>query len=233
MNEQTISAAAQEIFNPIWEKLCAEHGAEGLKFPKFILWLNGAPGAGKGTHTRFILKLLGMGSEPVVMSDLLQSPSAKAIKDSGKLVGDTEVVDLLLNRLLSPELSEGVIVDGFPRTAVQGDVLKLLKSKLGEKSRFDIVVFSVSEEESVARQLKRGRETQAHNEEVKRTGKGQLQELRKTDTDPRACALRYRTFLEQTAKPLQALEGAFPCHFIDTMGTIEEVDERITRSLKA
>ncbi len=233
MTESSHSVAAHAIFDPVWNQLLSEYGTDGLKFPKFILWLNGAPGSGKGTHTKFILKLLDMPAKPVVMSDLLQSPTAKALKDAGKLVGDPEVIEILLRRLMMADLADGVIVDGFPRTAVQGEVLKLLQAKLGEKSRFDVIVFSIPEEESVARQLKRGRETIAHNEEVKRTGKGQLCEVRKTDTDPEACARRYRTFLEQTANPLQALADSFSCHFIDTMGTIEEVDERITASLKA
>jgi len=231
MMQDSHSTAAHAIFEPIWKQLVSESGSKAPKFPKFILWLNGAPGAGKGTHTKFILKQLGIQSEPVVMSDLLQSPSAKAIKDAGKLVGDPEVVNLLLRRLMQSDVQNGVIVDGFPRTAVQGEVLKLLSKALKGESKFHVVVFSVPEKESVERQLKRGRQTVAHNEEVKKTGKGELQELRKTDTDPDACALRYRTYVEQTESPLKALADAFPCHVIDTDASIEEVDGRILQGI--
>ena len=46
---------AQLIFNRVWAKLEREHGLEKLRFPREIFWLNGAPGAGKGTQTRFIM----------------------------------------------------------------------------------------------------------------------------------------------------------------------------------
>ena len=40
---------AQLIFQTVWQELEQEMGAENLKFPAEIFWLNGAPGAGKGT----------------------------------------------------------------------------------------------------------------------------------------------------------------------------------------
>src|SRR5688572_9147347 len=45
---------ARIIFTPIWETLEEEVGREHLRFPKEIILLGGAPGAGKGTQTQFI-----------------------------------------------------------------------------------------------------------------------------------------------------------------------------------
>ena len=42
---------AQLIFHSVWHELEKEVGVENLKFPAEIFWLNGAPGAGKGTQT--------------------------------------------------------------------------------------------------------------------------------------------------------------------------------------
>ena len=46
---------AQLIFHSIWHELEQEVGVENLHFPAEIFWLNGAPGAGKGTQTAFIM----------------------------------------------------------------------------------------------------------------------------------------------------------------------------------
>src|SRR6266550_8808691 len=60
-----------------------------------------------------------------VISGLLTSPQAVAIKNAGKMVGDREVIGLLFEELLSPRYRDGVIIDGFPRTKVQVECLKL------------------------------------------------------------------------------------------------------------
>jgi len=95
---------AAELFAAVWGEIENDAAAAGtaLVFPKQIYWLNGAPGAGKGTHTGTLLRHLGFSTEPVVTSDLLKSPQARALIDAGKLVGDREVATLLLRRLLAP-----------------------------------------------------------------------------------------------------------------------------------
>jgi adenylate kinase len=61
-----------------------------------------------------------------------------------------------------------------------------------------IMVLFVDEAESVARQLKRGRQVVAHNEEVTRSGGGELWEERATDSSETLARNRYRVFKEQT-----------------------------------
>ena len=102
---------AQVIFSTVWESLEDELGHENLRFPKELILLGGAPGSGKGTHTRFITETRGLTCPPVVISNLLTSPEAKKIKDQGLMVGDTEVMGLLLRELLKPEYRDGVILD--------------------------------------------------------------------------------------------------------------------------
>ena len=48
--------------------------AENLKFPAEIFWLNGAPGAGKGTQTEFIMEFRDLTEKPIIVSELLKSP---------------------------------------------------------------------------------------------------------------------------------------------------------------
>src|SRR5688572_11560543 len=65
---------ARIIFEPIWEDLESNFGREHLRFPKEIILLGGAPGAGKGTNTAFIAKTRGLTCAPIVMSSLLDTP---------------------------------------------------------------------------------------------------------------------------------------------------------------
>lgn len=238
---------AQLIFGSVWKKLEGEFGRDNLRFPKEIILLGGAPGAGKGTNTAFITKTRGLTCPPIVMSALLDSPEARRLKDAGNMVGDREVVTLLLRELMSPIYRDGVILDGFPRTRVQVECLKLLVDKMHALRRefldtplhihfrqptIHIMVLFVDEQESVARQLKRGRETIVHNDEVKRTGVGELWEDRPTDHDEALARRRYRVFKEQTWDALQSLKEIFHYHFINAQGPIHEVEHNIVKELE-
>ena len=117
---------AQLIFNSVWQQLEMKYGRENLRFPKELIWLNGPPGSGKGTQTNFIMNFRDLTDGPVVVSDLLTSPEAEKMKDAGKMVGDAEVLALVLNELLHTRYESGTAVDGFPRTKVQVECLKLL-----------------------------------------------------------------------------------------------------------
>lgn len=94
-----------------------------------------------------------------------------------------------------------------------------------------IMVLFVDEKESIARQLKRGRETRLHNEEVLRTGVGTLWEDRATDHDEALAQRRYRVFKEQTWDALQSLKEIFHYHFINAEGTFADVEQNITAEL--
>jgi adenylate kinase len=238
---------AQLIFGSVWEAIEAEYGRENLRFPKEIILLGGAPGAGKGTNTQFIAKARGLTCPPIVMSSLLNSPEAQRLKDAGNMVGDREVVSLLLRELMKPLFRDGVILDGFPRTRVQVECLKLLVTRMHALRReffntplgihfrqptIHIMVLFVDEKESIARQLKRGAQILAHNEEVLRTGVGELWEDRPTDHDEALAQRRYRVFKEQTWDALQSLKEIFHYHFINAQGPIAEVEQNILRELE-
>ena len=81
-----------------------------------ILIILGAPGAGKGTQTKFLMNARGLTCRPIVISELLVTPEAQKIKEQGGMVGDTEVVGILLRKLLEQDFRDGAVLDGFPRT---------------------------------------------------------------------------------------------------------------------
>ncbi len=237
---------ARIIFDPIWDDLEAHFGRTHLRFPKEIILLGGAPGAGKGTNTAFIAKTRGLTCAPIVMSALLDTPEMKRVKDAGGMIGDREVLAVLLRQLLKPEYRDGVILDGFPRTKVQVECLKMLYEKMTQLRReffgtplaihfrqpvVQIVALFVDEKESVARQLKRGREVRAHNDEVRSSGTGVLHEERATDFDEKLARRRYRVFKEQTWDALVSLKDIFYYHLINAEGSLAEVEQNILSEL--
>lgn len=238
---------AQLIFNSVWETLEKEVGHENLRFPKELILLGGAPGAGKGTHTKFIMKARGLTCPPIVMSELLVTPEAKRIKDQGGMVGDKEVVSILLRKLLEPEFRDGALLDGFPRTRVQVECLKMLVDRINmlhneygntplaihfRRPTIHAMVLFVSEKTSIERQIQRGLKAAAHNKEVEETGVGTLIEVRPTDLCEETARRRYRVFKEQTWDALKSLKDIYHYHFINAEGPIEDVEAKILKELQ-
>ena len=232
-------AQAAEIFTAVWDGLEEERGAAAMVLPKEVIWLGGAPGAGKGTNTATILGLRGIDAEPIVMSSLLNTPEMKAIKDSGALVGDADVVRALLKAMLEERYRGGAMVDGFPRTTVQVEVIRLIQAKQAEQHAADAAAFPeplhracilhVDRQVAIDRQLSRGRKVLEHNAKVRETGEGELQEERATDMSEEYVARRYDVFIEQSFKALESMKDGFAYHFIDANGTIPEVEAEIRR----
>jgi adenylate kinase len=235
------------LFNQTWDALQEEVGRENLRFPKEIILLGGAPGAGKGTQTQFISETRGLTCPPIVISDLLTTPEMERIKAQGGMVGDAEVLGVLLRRLLDKIYRDGVILDGFPRTSAQVEFLKLLVEKISalhdefattplaihfRRPTIHAMVLFVSESTSVARQLGRGREIAEHNRKVAETGIGMPIELRATDLSEELVQRRYQVFKEQTWTALTSLRELYHYHFISAEGPIAEVQANILRELK-
>ena len=189
----------------------------------------------------------GLTRPPIVVSELLVSPEAQRIKDQGGMVGDKVVVEILLRKLLQEDFRDGALLDGFPRTRVQVECLKLLVDEINRlhvefettplaihfrRPTIHVMVLFVSERISIERQIKRGMEIAAHNKKVEETGVGEPLELRPTDLSEDTARRRYRVFKEQTWDALQSLQDLYHYHFINAEGPIEEVEANILKELQ-
>lgn len=90
--------------------------------------LLGAPGVGKGTQSKELVKLWGI--PQISTGDLLRANvaqgtdlgrTAKACMSRGELVPDGLVNEMVAIRLMDPDTVDGYILDGFPRTLAQAD----------------------------------------------------------------------------------------------------------------
>ncbi|KAF9425658.1 hypothetical protein BGZ94_007351 [Podila epigama] len=228
---------AKLIFNQAFKNVQDIHGRDNMRFPKEIIWLMGAPGSGKGTHTPAILRARGITNPPISMSSLLSTPECKELINKGLMISDGKVVENLLHALLDCEPEVGVLVDGFPRSEVQVECLKLLHERMHELRRaykqtpfknyfprptFRICVLYVDEEISVNRQIMRGKLIKKHNAQVQRSGKGEIKEERVTDNDEQLIRARYQIFKDHYSCLLK-LSKIFPFHLINAVGNIDSV----------
>jgi adenylate kinase len=238
---------AQVIFKTVWEELEEEVGHDNLRFPKELILLGGAPGAGKGTHTNYIMKVRGLTCPPIVVSQLLVTPKAEAIKAKGGMVGDKEVIGILYNKLLEEQFRDGALLDGFPRTRVQVECLKMLVDRTNRlhqehkhtplatqfrRPTIHAMVLFIGERTSIERQAKRGLDVAKHNLDVQDTGIGDIVEQRGTDLTEETTRRRYQVFKEQTWDALTSLKEIYHYHFVNAEGPIEEVEDNIRQELE-
>ncbi len=93
--------------------------------------LLGPPGAGKGTQAQFIKERLQI--PQISTGDMLRVAVAsgselgqrvKAVMDSGALVSDDIIIDLVKERITQPDCANGFLFDGFPRTIPQAEAMQ-------------------------------------------------------------------------------------------------------------
>ena len=122
----------------------------------------GAPGAGKGTQAKMIAEKYGL--PHISTGDIFRAnikngtelgKEAKEYMDKGLLVPDELTVRLLLDRVAQDDCKNGYVLDGFPRTIPQAEVLDEKLSELGEKVDYAINV-DVPDENIVNRMSGRG-----------------------------------------------------------------------------
>lgn len=192
-----------------------------------MIVLIGPPGAGKGTQGKRLedkhgLKQLSTGdmlrAEVAAGTDL--GKKAKSFLDSGNLVPDDVIVDMIADCIEQDDCRNGVIFDGFPRTVAQA---KALDKMLAEKGRplTAVIELTVDLKELVNR-------LQARIAQMKAAG----QPIR-TDDNEQTLINRLKVYREQTAPILPYYRDKGMLKAVDGMASIDDVSVMIDSILDA
>lgn len=127
----------------------------------YNLILLGPPGAGKGTQAKVLTERFGI--PQISTGDILRvavknqtsfGVRAKAFMDQGALVPDDLVIDIIRERLSMADSAHGFILDGFPRTVAQADVLSKMLSD-NAKAIDHVISITVDNDELIQRVIGR------------------------------------------------------------------------------
>jgi adenylate kinase len=191
------------------------------------LILLGPPGAGKGTQAQRLVQKYGIvqlsTGEMLRAAVAAETPvglQAKDVMASGSLVPDEIVIGIISDRLDQPDMKNGFILDGFPRTVPQAAALdELLKKK---HIRLDAVVeLRVNESALLNRVETRVSEMRARGEEVR------------IDDTPEVLSKRLANYRSMTEPLIHYYSERRKLATVDGMMSIEQVTREVYRILAA
>ena len=181
--------------------------------------LLGPPGAGKGTQAKLLEDTRGM--KQLSTGDMLRAEisgatplglKVKAIMDSGALVSDEIVIEMISNRIDQPDCKAGFILDGFPRTVAQAEALD--KMLAGKGRNLDAVIeLAVDEGILLSRIQKRAAESAGNV---------------RADDNEEALKKRLGVYRDQTAPIIPYYDGKGMLRRVDGMAEIGEVTRQIS-----
>lgn len=183
--------------------------------------LFGPPGAGKGTQATRISEALGV--PHVSTGDMLRAAVAsgselgervKAVLESGRLVSDELIGETVQARLAAEDASRGFLLDGFPRTVAQIEILDRILDGSGRKID-KVVMLEASEDVVVERLL------------------GRAAKEGRSDDNEQTIRERLRVYHDQTAPVADVYRQRSVLVEVDGIGTIDEVFSRVMDKLKA
>ena len=185
------------------------------------LVLFGPPGSGKGTQAKRLVEDRGM--VQLSTGDMLRAAIAAgtelggrvaAIMQTGSLVSDEIVVELIEQRLPEAEATGGAIFDGFPRTVAQAEALDAMLE--GRGAKIDRVVRLIVDEPSLIARI-----TARYEKEGR------------PDDNPDSFKVRLQAYNTQTAPLIPYYQAQGRVVEVDGMGTVEQVAADIAAALAA
>jgi adenylate kinase len=206
----------------------------------------GAPGAGKGTQAKLIAEKYGV--PHISTGDIFRAnikngtelgKEAKEYMDKGLLVPDELTVRLLLDRVAQDDCKNGYVLDGFPRTIPQAEVLDKELTKLGDSVDFAVDV-DVPDENIIRRMSGRraclncGATYHIVNIPPKKEGICDVcgsELVLRDDDQPETVKNRLKVYHEQTQPLIEYYTGKGVLRTVDGTLPMEEVFDAIVKIL--
>ncbi|MBN2067246.1 MAG: adenylate kinase [Candidatus Diapherotrites archaeon] len=207
----------------------------------------GPPGAGKGTIAQAMAEAFGItqistGSllREEVESQTELGKKAKAIMDAGQYVDDETVASIVENKLASMGKEKGFILDGFPRTIKQAEMLESIMQKLG--IALDAVLDIEASDDTIIERLggrvqcsKCGKVYNLKNVPPEEEGKcdgcsGKL--VKRDDDKPEIIKMRLETYRKKTEPLISHYREKRLLLTIDANGALKENIDNAEKALK-
>lgn len=215
---------------------------KSLKSPKFVIILLGPPGSGKGTQAKRLS--LDYGIPQISTGDLLRENmaaqtliglKAKDFVQSGHLVPDEIVLNMLFDRIDKEDCQRGFLLDGFPRTIPQADQLAQHQSM---KTKLFVLSLEVPDKEIVKRASGRLTCQKCGTIYHKETSPPKRQNIcnkcgeevrRRVDDDPEVVYKRLKVYHDQTKPLIEYYDHRGLLTAFDGTQSLEKVHEELKK----
>lgn len=210
----------------------------------------GPPACGKGTQTNKLSQYLNfphIDTGALLRTEIANKTEdgiiAKSFIDKGQLVPPQLVGNIIRNRLSQSDCENGYVLDGYPRSLEQAELLEIINSEIDKTpADFRAIYFEIDPNVLIERIIHRQscpicgeiynkKYKPAKNENI--CDKCNVQLLTRADDNEEIAHARFDTYYRETAPLIDFYAAKNVLYKIDAAGTIDEVWQRLTECINA